>query len=71
MNEQDLTSADILSVTPGWIVRQCAHGCLHVQLGRLVLKFTPEELHRLVTLVGGAYVRLSVREEVDLYTSMY
>lgn len=65
MNQRDQASINTLSETSEWTVFQCVHGCLHVQLGRVMLKFTRDEFHRLVTLVGDAYVRLGVRDAVN------
>lgn len=65
MNQRDQASINTLSETSEWTVFECVHGCLHVQLGRVMLKFTREEFHKLVTLVGDAYVRLGVRDAVN------
>lgn len=47
-----------------WAVIQCAHGVLHLQLGRVTLDFSPREFHDLARLVGNAYAKFEVRRAV-------
>ena len=47
-----------------WAVYQCPHGCVHVRIDNVTLTFDEPEFHRLVHLLGDAYVRLATRKVV-------
>ena len=53
-----------LSHAAEWAVYQCRHSGVHVRLDSVTLSFSPAQFHRLVQLLGDAYVRLGVREAV-------
>ena len=65
MDTHDHPSLHTLADASDWAVIRCEHGCLHLHLGPLTLTLSPAEFERLVTMLGEAYVRLSVRDAVE------
>ncbi|MPY90038.1 MAG: hypothetical protein GEU99_19205 [Luteitalea sp.] len=64
-DHHDHPSLQTLADGADWAVIRCEHGCLHLRLGPLTLTLSPVEFERLVTMLGEAYVRLSVRNAVE------
>ena len=48
-----------------WVLSRCSHGCLHLVLGRISVKLSPQELKSLVKVLGDAYIRLCVEEVTE------
>ena len=65
MNHQaEPPARDAAADAGDWAVYQCAHGCVHVRINNVRLTFNQPEFHRLVQLLGDAYVRLATRQVV-------
>ena len=55
------TIQDIEAAGPDmWSVTRCAHGCLHVHLGRCSVTLTPEEFQALRELLTRATLELGL-----------
>ena len=59
---------EVLSERAEYAVYRCEHGCLHLQVGDLNLKFLPKDFQRLVEVVTEASVRSGVRDVVERFT---
>jgi hypothetical protein len=60
--KSDADLYDVLNTRGDWTVYRCPEGCVHLQIGKINLRFSQEEFVRLARFMADANKRLDVKK---------
>lgn len=64
---EHVDAVELLASSGSLTVYRYPHGCVHVQFGTVTLRVTLDEFSQLVHGLGAAFVRMTLRDVVELF----
>lgn len=60
--KSDADLYEVLNTHRDWTVYRCQEGCVHLQMGKINLRFSADEFARLAKFVNDAHKRLDLKK---------
>ena len=60
--KSDVDPYEVLNTHRDWTIYRCREGCVHLQMGKINLRFSADEFARLAKFVNDAHKRIDVKK---------